>query len=165
MQKKTYFLLILPALIFSWFIATVFIDMMAVPLVFQTVSSRDEAASLGVQIFRRFNVVELILFASISLCFYASKIFSLKGYLLRFSYLGLFPIFYFSYLTDKIVHFNRLKTNEIDNTKLETIQASLDLYHHLYVRLDTLKIFLLLLSFILVVKYIKTYLNNIMEAK
>ena len=164
MNKRTYFLLIIPAIVLSWLLATIFIDIMAVPLVFQNVSSRDEAATLGVLIFKRFNNIELTLFFLGSLLIFFSGIFKLKNYLIKFFPLGLFPITYTFFLTDKITHYNKLKMNEIDDTRLEVIQQSLDFYHHLYVRLDMIKIILLTIFFILILKHIKTYINIKLES-
>ncbi len=67
----------------------------------------------------------------------------------------LFPITYTILLTPKIVQYNEAKINAIDEVKLEVIQMSLDFYHGIYVKMDTVKLIILLIFFIEIVYRIK----------
>ena len=143
-------LILIPSILFAWFIATFFIDILAVPAVFQNVSSRDEAARLGVLIFKRFNFVELVFSIGLLVFFYFSDF--KKMITVRVTAIcAAFPIIYTILLTPKIVQYNEAKINAIDEAKLEIIQQSLDLYHGLYVKMDSVKLILLLIFFIEIV--------------
>lgn len=125
----------------SWMLATIFIDFLAVPAVFQTVTSRDEAASLGVTIFTRFNYIEIIL--ALFLC-----ILSVKSKRIISLVLIVFPLLYGLYLSPNIDKMNKLKMATIDeDPKMEKIQADLDFYHNFYVKADSAKLLLLILLF------------------
>ena len=165
MNLRKYSLILLPALLVTWFVATMFIDMMAVPLVFQNISSRDEAALVGVGVFKRFNNIELIVFLLSALLMKFTNIFSMKDFLLKLSYLAFFPFYYFFFLTNKIVSLNAKKMNEIDYKALELIQIDLDFYHQLYVRLDSIKIILILISVILIIRQISKNISIHSESK
>lgn len=130
-------------LVASWFVATIFIDFFAVPNVFRTVSSRDEASSLGVIIFSKFNLFELIFALLISLTIFKDYVKNNgKKVLLSFSFLLLiFPALYNFQYSPMIKKNNELK---IQNGEDETVQANLDFYHKLYVRTDAVKLFILL---------------------
>ncbi len=147
----------IPSILFAWFLASFFIDIMAVPLVFQNVSSRDEAARLGVLIFSRFNIVEMILVILLITSVYFSHF--KKSFKIRTSILTIiFPLYYISFLTQKIASLNEEKINAIDEKILSEIQVSLDFYHHLYVRMDGIK--LLIILFLLIEVIYRIYKNN-----
>ncbi|MEE3079213.1 MAG: hypothetical protein VX341_07755 [Bdellovibrionota bacterium] len=165
MELKKCSLIFLPAILIAWLLSTVFIDLMAVPLVFQTVSSRDEASLLGVGIFKMFNHLEIVFILSSLFFMKLSSIFSLNDFLLKISYLLFFPFFYSFYLTNKIVSLNASKMNEIDDAKLQIIQKDLDFFHQLYVRLDSVKIFILIFSIILIINQIRKYITINSELK
>ena len=147
-------LILIPSILFAWFIATFFIDILAVPAVFQNVSSRDEAARLGVLIFKRFNFVELFFSVSLLVFFYFSEFKKMISVRVT-AICTLFPITYTILLTPKIVQYNEAKINAIDEVKLEVIQMSLDFYHGIYVKMDTVKLIILLIFFIEIVYRIK----------
>jgi len=123
----------------TWLVTTMFIDFAAVPSVFSTVTSRDDAAALGITIFKKFNYVEIVV--GILLILFTRrkiKIFS--------TFLVLIPLLYTLYLSPAITKFNSQKANLIEeDPKMEKVQESLDFYHNFYVRLDSVKIILLLI--------------------
>ena len=60
---------------------------------------------------------------------------------------------------------NASKMNEIDDAKLQIIQRDLDFFHQLYVRLDSVKIFILIFSIILIINQIRKYITINSELK
>ena len=128
-------------LVITWLVTTVFIDFVAVPAVFTTVTSRDDAASLGIKIFTKYNFIEIgVCLALIILSRYRTR----KFFILMLA----IPLFYSFHLSPSIDKYNNLKANLIDeDPKMESVQRELDYYHNFYVRLDSVKILLLILIF------------------
>lgn len=157
MKKKHYLLSIILTLTFSWFLATIFIDFFAVPNVFRTVSTRAEAASLGVIIFSKFNLIECILatiLVFVSLRLLLQKLVTRKTFILPIIFLIIFPITYTFIFSPNIKFYNNQKIELGEDTQT---QEKLDLYHKLYVRADSAKLLALL--------YVIVYSNILMLAK
>lgn len=157
MKKKHYLLTLILVLAFAWFLATVFVDFFAVPNVFRTVSSRDEASSLGVIIFSRFNYIECILgflIAFLSIKLFTSKMLSKKLFLIPTFLLIVFPLIYTFSFSPNIKYYNEQK---IELGEDSAVQEKLDLFHKLYVRVDSVKLLMLL--------YTVVYSNVLLLAK
>ncbi len=143
MKKQQLYLLWTLCLAFAWFTATVFIDFFAVPEVFRQVSSRNEAAALGIAIFTKFNYIELIvsilMIITSGLLLFKEKI--SKALLILSALLIIFPGAYAFKLSPEIKKYNGLK---VEDPYSEQIQTQLDFYHHIYVKADSAKLLLLL---------------------
>lgn len=130
----------------TWLVATLFIDFVAVPAVFSTVTSRDDAAALGIKIFTRFNYVELIVAVALILLSRSKRLFVSVGLLI-------FPILYTFLLSPNIDRLNNDKVNLLDeDPKMEMVQKELDLYHNFYVKADSVKILVLILMMALQIR-------------
>ncbi|EQC46182.1 DUF4149 domain-containing protein [Bacteriovorax sp. Seq25_V] len=143
MKKFKLYTIWVLCLSFAWFTATVFIDFFAVPEVFKQVSSRNEAAALGISIFTKFNYIELVvaMLMILSSFFLAFKEKFKKTLMILCTVLILFPGAYALKLSPEIKKYNRLK---VEDPYSEVIQAELDFYHHIYVKADSVKLILLL---------------------
>ena len=133
---------LLSSISISWLLMTLFVDIKAVPTIFRNISSRLEAGRVGMEIFSSFNKVELI-FAFLILMLFIRFI-KIKKMLLVVVPLIILPIAYNFYLTPEITEISLklgLALQEgLDPSKLE---ASHEVFHSLYTKLDGLKIFLL----------------------
>lgn len=157
MKKKHYILTLILTLTFSWFLATIFVDFFAVPNVFRTVSTRAEAASLGVILFSKFNFIECLLAFGLAACaigLYFKKLITRKIFILPIIFLIIFPITYTFIFSPNIKYYNDQKIELGEN---EAVQEKLDLYHKLYVRADSVKLLALL--------YVIIYSNILLLAK
>ncbi|OIQ17076.1 MAG: hypothetical protein BM556_12735 [Bacteriovorax sp. MedPE-SWde] len=143
-------LALLLGLSLSWLVASVFIDFFAAPAIFSTITSRDEAASLGVKVFTLFNYVELLVAVAIlSIVLMMTSVKKVRNMLASLILL-IFPILYTFILSPNLDKLNNEKANLMeDDIKMELVQSSLDFYHNFYVRADSVKI-LGLLAFVIV---------------
>jgi hypothetical protein len=129
-----------------WRALTCFIDFIAVPTAFKTISSRQEAGELGMIIFHTFNKVE-ILFSFILLgCGYSFRkwVVYKKSF---FSSLGLLVILAFVYtfhMTPTIIESNK-KKYELDESDPQymVLDKTHQSYHSLFRKTDSVKILVL----------------------
>jgi hypothetical protein len=145
-NKRTLLFGVSFGLALTWLVATIFIDFVAVPAVFSTITSRDDAAELGIKIFTRFNYIEIAVAVLLLVLSRGRK-------LIAASSLVLFPILYISLLSPNIDRLNNDKINLLDeDPKMEKVQEDLDFYHNFYVKADSVKILLLILMMTLQVR-------------
>lgn len=142
MSKYLYFICIS-----SWFFTSVVIDMVAVPAVFRNVSNIAEAGTVGMIVFSKYNILELVFSLGSLISIYLNKTIAKFNYI----FAALFILFinatvYTFYLSPRIVEINKkLYRDEIALDIKETLQAAHDFHHHLYVGLEKGKVILLLL--------------------
>ena len=145
-------------ILFSWLLMTILVDIYVVPPVFRNISSRVEAGRLGGIIFQSFNIIEVIFSAIIlilSLCLgLRLKSGIRKKLILLFSLflLGLSNL-YFLKMTPEIIKLNTERHQALSQdlvTQLEIIEEKHQAVHHLYVKLDSAKMLLLLVFLVLV---------------
>lgn len=143
MTKK--FTLILLSLWWGW---TALIDFAVVPTVFRTIHDFFNAGELGIALFSKLNILELILAPLLIFLFWGKSKWRL-GLVIT---LSLIVIFYASYLTPKITQLTELwkkaeALNQLGISDIRDIQQEHQFFHKLYVALDTVK--LLVLSFLI----------------
>jgi len=148
--KKMVTLYSLPIL-FTWLIATIFIDIIAVPNVFRNVSSVSEAGKVGLSVFSNFNKFELIFGIFLSLgIFFQKNSFKYFTWILM-SFFMFWPVLYIFKMTPAIS-----EAAVLMNSVLKTDPQYLNYkenhayYHNLYKTLDTIKILVLFLTLIFV---------------
>ncbi len=128
-----------------WLGMTVLVDFIAIPIVFRTLTDVFQAGLIGMQVFEKLNFVEVFLgLAFMVSCFYLKKTLKLvKFFAIILSFLA---GFYFFFLTPKITKLS-LQMMELTHQAgagLQQVAQDHDFYHHLYVKLDGVKILMLL---------------------
>ena len=149
MTKKL--ILILASIWWGW---TAIIDFAIVPTVFKVINDFFNAGELGIALFSKLNLLEVIL-ASLLVVVAALQLKQeARGKIQLFLACSawLIVIFYFSYLTPKLIELTDLwkeaeLVNKIGIAGINDIQQEHQSYHRMYVGLDSLK--LLILTFIL----------------
>lgn len=137
----------------AWFALVVFTDFVVVPSVFITVSKRMEAAQLGMDVFYTLGNFEffsgLFLFLSAGVVIKrfktkrAAVLFSMATGLFAFALLGRF------YLTPEITKTNQLKFSiDESSQQYEQLQDRHNFLHGVYIKLDSLKMLLLVAGMI-----------------
>lgn len=138
------------ALVSMWLAWTILVDFFVVRTVFQTIDNFFQAGDLGIALFSKLNKLELITASAlVGILFLLTR--EKKEFLPLFlmSVLSWFIIvFYFSYLTPKLVMLTDLwkKTDLMGITSVSGIpdvQQEHQFYHRLYISLDSVKLFLL----------------------
>lgn len=132
-----------------WFGATVAVDFFAIPAVFQNVSNLSEAAGVGMSVFARFNTLELILSISVVLLWILAHRFSFKSkkrvvILLVEVLLIALAASYLFYFTPSITELSLARANAFEESERALIESSIAHFHSIYVKLDSLKLILLL---------------------
>lgn len=137
------------SLVSAWLALIVFNDFIVVPKIFTDLSNRREAANLGMTIFSSLGsfevVIGVILFLFAGLVFkrFRTKrsgfLFLLATCLCAFSLLGKF------YLTPQITKLNNTKFSVSEESEeYQKANASHQLYHSFYIKIDGAKMLLLL---------------------
>ena len=150
MHQKSYVLPAFVALISSWLAWTSLVDFFVIRTVFGIVDNFFQAGELGIAVFAKLNHLEIIT---------SSALMAVLGYQLRKNKnaLPLFvmalvvwpiPIFYFSYLTPKIMELTALwKQADLMGITavagIPDIQQEHQFYHNLYIGIDAVKLLLL----------------------
>ncbi len=146
--KKVTLLYTLP-IFFTWFIATIFVDIIAVPNVFRNVSSVVEAGKVGLAVFSNFNKFELFfgILACLGLYFETNMSKAVKAILIAFFII--WPLLYIFKMTPEISA-AALQMNSVLKTDPLYIgyKEHHSYYHSLYRTLDSIKILVLLFSLI-----------------
>ena len=138
------------ALCVGWLSMSCLIDFVAVPIVFRTVSKLYEAANVGIRLFSIFNPIEfvfsliLISFAFLALRKRPSKV---KKIQLAFSFFLLFiAASYTFHITPMISTLSEQKRElDMESEAYVKIEQQHNFYHHLYVKMDSVKVILLLI--------------------
>lgn len=155
MTKKL--VLILTCIWLSW---TVLIDFVVVPTVFSVINDFFNAGELGISLFSKLNLLEVVLSSLLIVILALSLKQSGKGkiQLALACSSWLIVMFYFSFLTSKITFLTGLwkeaeLTNQMGIANINDLQQEHQFYHRIYVGLDSLK--LLILTFILGISFFK----------
>lgn len=143
----------------SWLVATALVDFAVVPSLFRHLKDFFEAGNLGTVLFSKFNIVELILGTSIAilLLVVTKKNPTLRILFFLSSILLLIALTYFFYLTPKLISLTDLwqkaeASGAIGAGDIPDIQQHHQLFHKIYVTLDSVKMLLLLTLVILGLK-------------
>ena len=149
--------LILASIWWGW---TALIDFAVVPTVFRVVNEFFNAGELGIALFSKLNLLEVIISTALILvlALHFKKSGRGKIQLLLACCAWVIVMFYFSYLTSKITTLTSLwKEAELSNklgiAGINDIQQEHQFYHRIYVGLDSLK--LLILTFILSISFFR----------
>jgi hypothetical protein len=149
--------LVLVSLWWGW---TTLIDFAVVPTVFSVINDFFNAGELGISLFTKLNLLEVVLSSLLIavLSFYSKK--TGKGIiqLALACSAWIIVMFYFTYLTPKISSLATLwkqaeLVNKMGIAGIKDIQQEHQFYHRIYVGLDSLK--LLILSFILGISFFR----------
>lgn len=149
MTKKL--ILILTSIWWGW---TALIDFAVVPTVFRTILDFFQAGELGIALFSRLNLFEVVIATALVVaCAYQLRTMR-QGKIQLIAAIGawLIVLFYVGFLTDKIVELTALwkkadASDQLGIAGIIDIQQEHRYYHQVYVGLDSLK--LLFLTFIL----------------
>lgn len=151
------FILVLVSIWWGW---TALIDFAVVPTVFRIVDSFFNAGELGIVLFSKLNLLELIVSSLLIVvtAFHLKKTSKGKIQFLLACCAWIIVMVYFSYLTSKITTLTDLwkeaeLTNQIGIAEINDIQQEHQFYHRIYVGLDSLK--LLILSLILGISFFR----------
>jgi hypothetical protein len=130
----------------SWLIATLFLDVIAVPTVFRNISNVLDAGRVGMTIFKTFNRIEII-FAVIFLSYGIEQFISerKKKYLIFSIILFFWILIYNFYLTPSIIYYTeKLHSGVQDINLMIEYQSKHAFIHKTYRYLDSSKILILL---------------------
>lgn len=133
--------------IYAWFFMTVLVDIVTIPTVFRNSSSIIDAGKIGMTVFGRFNIFEivfafLVLFGS----YFNFKIHKNKKWLYFAVPLLILSFVYKFYMTPMISNttFEIHKTNALD-PMFAVLQSRHAQYHNLYRTFDSTKLIVLLI--------------------
>lgn len=130
----------------AWLFTTVLVDFFAIPAVFQNVSKRFEAGMVGMSVFSRFNTLEILFALGLIISLWCSKtpiVYKKAVMVFSFILLGL-AVTYKFYMTPAITEINLKMRNEINTVVIEALEKEHQLFHSLYVKLDSAKLFILM---------------------
>jgi len=131
-----------------WFALTCFIDFIAVPTVFRSVSSRAEAGNIGMTLFTMINRVEFVFALLVLILAYFFRKTLKKSALVFLTLIGLVILtsVYNIHMTPKVVEQTKLM-RELDEESQEyqRAQETHEFYHSLYKKTDGVKIIILLI--------------------
>jgi hypothetical protein len=144
----------------SWLGWTVLVDFFIIPTVFATVHDFFLAGELGIAVFSKLNRLEIIV-ATILMSLFAIEVHQTHRQKIGFflSILSwIIVMFYFTYLTDKIIELTVLwkkvdAEGGLGIAGIIDVQQEHQFFHRMYVGLDSLK--LLILSFIIAIDVFK----------
>lgn len=142
----------------AWFFTTIVVDFVAVPSVFRTVTNLQEAGNVGIKVFTKYNVLELILGIAATGIFWklpSENKKTLWTCRILSSLLVVLILFYMLHLNPNIIKYaGQMHEIGIGNEGYEAIEDQHRFYHHLYVKLDGFKLFsLLFLQIIAVISW------------
>lgn len=140
-------------LIVAWFATSCLIDFVAVPTVFRTVSKLAEAGAVGMTIFSKYNVVEVV--CGLIILIYSLKSVMLKGIGRKVFALCSVVVFgialaYQFHVSPSIIKINNERAKyEMEEEQYKELTITHNFYHKLYVRMDSVKVSLLLVMMIM----------------
>ena len=146
---KKYAQFLLPAFIFSWIVLTVAVDFIAIPTVFRTLKDANLGGSIGIELFPKVNIVELILAIGLLISIKASinlktRIFDRFVLVIGF-FLFLLCLFFSTFLSPEIKKLTLMMMESKGNySVLPALSVQHQFYHHLYIKLEGVKLVLLL---------------------
>lgn len=140
----------------AWFFLSSFVDFIVIPGAFRVIGDVFKAGTLGISVFSTLNKIEVLLGAT--LVFSLLKSYDLaykKVQMLISKVLFSIAVFFYYYLTPKIqVLTEKLTAAGVDETAKAVVNQDHQFNHSLYVKLDVVKIILLLV--LLVLQFVKS---------
>jgi len=131
-----------------WLGLTCFLDFFAVPTVFRTLSSREEAGKLGMIFFSTFNYLEIILSLGLatSAFLFKDEIKWKKTFWSTCGGLLVLTLIYSFHMSPKIISVNEKKYQMEEGTpEYRVLEREHQFYHGLFRKTDTVKILSLLI--------------------
>lgn len=141
-----------------WFGMTAAVDFVAVPLVFTTLSSLEQAGKLGMAVFGRFNTIEMFistLILALSFMLFAKQRNGKWGatWLLLSILVAALALIYSFYLTPMIGFLAReMHQFPLESEPYLKVYEQHQFFHKLYVKLDSVKLLSLLVLIISMAK-------------
>lgn len=145
---KKYAQFFLPAVLFSWILLTVTVDFIAIPTVFRTLKDVNLGGAVGIELFPKVNAVEVFLSWALIICLFYSlsiktRLFDRFVMVMGF-FLVFLSIFYFTFLSPEIKTLTLEMSKKVgDYTSLPSLSVEHQFYHHLYIRLEGIKLLIL----------------------
>ena len=145
-SKNLIFALLAFGLTFSWLLLTCFLDFFAVPTIFQQSGDLFEAGRIGGQIFFGMNNIEvLVALLVLILSFFVINKVNRAKLVICFLLLIIASTYRF-YLSPKIMYYaEKMELYANDKIQDKDFDESRELYHNTYIRMDAIKILLLIL--------------------
>lgn len=150
--KKVFIELVLPFIV-AWLFMTILVDIITIPTVFRNSSSIIDAGKIGMIVFGRFNVFEIIFSLIILIGAICNlKVYGNKKWLFFAAPLVVWALVYKFHMTPMITNttYEIHKTAVTDPLYLE-LQSRHAQYHNLYKYFDTTKMLVLLVFSIVVI--------------
>jgi hypothetical protein len=151
--KKISIELVLPFIV-AWFLMTVLVDIVTIPTVFRNSSSIIDAGKIGMTVFGRFNVFEIV-FAFIVLIgsVINYKVKNNKVWLFFAVPLVVLSFVYKFYMTPMITNTTyEIHKTEVSSPEYAELQSRHALYHNMYRTMDSTKLIVLLVFAVLVLR-------------
>lgn len=130
-----------------WLGLTCFLDFFAVPTIFRTLSSRQDAGSLGMILFLAFNRLEILLAVILAMCawFFKASIKWKKTFWSSMAGLFILANVYTFHMTPTIIESNKKKYELFeDSPEYQKLDEVHQFYHGLFRKTDGAKILVLL---------------------
>lgn len=147
---KRLFIYLVPIVLGAWIVLTVAVDFIAIPTVFRTLQDINLGGSVGIELFPKVNKVEMIL-ASLLLIgiLYKQKVKEKmfdRFILIQSFFLFLLSFAYSFFLSPEIKRLTLLiQSKSFDVNALADLQIQHSFYHHLYIKLEGVKLIFLLM--------------------
>lgn len=135
----------------AWFFLSSFVDFIVIPGAFRVVGDILKAGTLGISVFSTLNKIEVLLGAVLVFSLFKGTKFSYKKVQMFLSkVLFSIAVFYYYYLSPKIeLLTEKLFATGLDEAAKALVNKDHQFYHSLYVKLDAVKIILLLVLLVL----------------
>lgn len=133
-----------------WLGLTCFLDLYAVPTIFKTLTSREDAGNLGMILFYTFNKVEVFLALGLGACawFFRDQITWKKTFWSSIASLVVLTLVYIFHMSPVIIESNKEKyLLEEGTAEYQVLDKRHTKYHELFRKTDGAKILILLILF------------------
>ncbi len=138
-----------------WLGLTCFLDFIAVPTVFRTISSRQQAGELGMLLFHTFNKAEILFSLILLSCglIFRKKVLDHKLFFCSLISLVILTFIYTFHMSPTIIATNKAKYElEESDPQYQVLERTHQSYHGLFRKTDTVKILTLLIILIAIIK-------------
>lgn len=148
MKKYAHFFL--PAFLLSWIVLTVAVDFIAVPTVFRTLKDVNLGGAIGIELFPKVNVVEVILSLGLLFCLYYSMNIKVRLFDRFIMVMGFFlvflSLFYLTFLSPEIKTLTlEMARAKGDYSLLPQLSIQHRFFHNLYIKLEGIKFVILVI--------------------
>ncbi len=148
---KKFLIAFFPCLIFGWIVLTIATDMVVIPTLFRTLKNVNLAGLVGINLFPKINMVEVVL----GFCLLLTTLVQERkaNWISRLQLVAAFFLFFLSlgyrfYLSPEIRDIT-LQIQGLQSPLKSMIDLSLEhhFFHQLYIRLDIVKLVILMMLF------------------